>query len=172
DFTTKQIVTSPLIESDHGATMVTPDTDYVIESSQYPAPLGGEYADVKEWNDKYRGAVIFWKFDRAKGRIDPTSSFAIELPPYMQDIADAGKKVSDGWIFINSLDTERAWGGNKEGNPPLESGASQNDMDYLHVINWKKAAEVAKAGKTEQIAGMPVIRLQTAIDEGLLYFVP
>ena len=29
-----------------------------------------------------------------------------------------------------------------EGNPPLEAGASQNDMDYLHIINWKKAEEV------------------------------
>jgi len=172
DFTTKQIVTTPLIESDHGATVVTPDTDYVIETAQYPAPLGGAYADVKEWNEKYRGAVVFWKFDRAKGRIDPGSSFAIELPPYMQDIADAGKLVSDGWLFINSLDTERAWGGDGEGNPPLESGASQNDMDYLHVINWRKAAEVAAAGKTKTIAGMPVIALDTAIAEGLLYFVP
>ena len=25
-----------------------------------------------------------------------------------------------------------------EGQPPLESGASQNDMDYLHVINWQQ----------------------------------
>ena len=33
-------------------------------------------------------------------------------------------------------------------SPPLESGASQNDMDYLHVINWKKAEELFKAGKT------------------------
>src|SRR5690606_4752732 len=31
DFVTTQIVSSPLIVSDHGATFVTPDTDYVIE---------------------------------------------------------------------------------------------------------------------------------------------
>lgn len=71
DFATKQIVQSGLIESDHGGCFVTPDTDYVVEPSQYPAPLGGGYAPIEEYQQKYRGAVIFWKFDRAKGRIDP-----------------------------------------------------------------------------------------------------
>jgi nitrous-oxide reductase len=79
----------------------------------------------------------------------------------MQDLADAGKLVSDGWAFFNSINTEMATGGNQEGKPPLESGASQNDMDYLHVINWRKAEELVKAGKTETIAGMRVIPLQT-----------
>lgn len=45
-------------------------------------------------------------------------------------------------------------------------------MDYLHVVNWKKAEEVFKAGKAEQIGDMKVIRLQTAIEEGILYFIP
>jgi nitrous-oxide reductase len=172
DFVTKQIVTSPLIESDHGATFVTPDTDYVIECAQYPAPLGGRFAPIERWDDEYRGAAILWKFDKERGRIVPEQSFAIELPPYMQDLADAGKRSSDGWFFLNSFNTERAYGGNQEGGVSLESGASQNDMDYLHLLHWRKAAEVAAAGKTETIAGMRVIRLQTAIDEGLLYFVP
>jgi nitrous-oxide reductase len=172
DFTTKQIVTTHLIESNHGAAFVTPNTDYVIEGTQYPAPLGGVYADVKDFKEKFRGAAVFWKFDRSKGRIDPDKSFAIELPPYMQDLSDAGKGTSDGWAFMNSIDTELAYGGDLEGNVPLEAGASKNDMDYMHVINWKKAAEVAAAGKTETIAGMRVIRLDTAVKEGLLYFIP
>ncbi len=172
DFVTQQIVTSRLIESDHGATFVTPNTEYVIEPSQYPAPLGGGYAPIEEYNDSYRGAAIFWKFDRDKGRILPEKSWAIELPPYMQDLTDAGKLASDGWVFINSFNTERAWGGTLEGNPPMESGASQNDMDYMHLIDWRAAEKVVEAGKTETIADLPVIRLQTAIDEGLLYFVP
>jgi len=172
DFVTQQIVSSQLIASEHGSTFVTPDTDYVIETSQYPTPLGGVYAPIEQWNEKYRGAMIFWKFDKQKGRIVPAESFAIELPPYMQDLADCGKKASDGWVFCNSIDTERAYGGILEGKPPLESGSSQNDMDYLHCINWRQAEQVAKAGKTETIAGMRVIRMQTAIDEGLLAFVP
>jgi nitrous-oxide reductase len=116
--------------------------------------------------------MVLWKFDREKGQIDEKASFAIELPPYMQDLADAGKLASDGWLFLNSFNTERSWGGNMEGNPSLESGASQNDMDYLHLVDWRRAEQVAKAGKTETIAEMPVIRLATALAEGLLYFVP
>jgi len=171
DFVTKQIVTSTLIQSDHGATFVTPNTEYVVESSQYPAPLGGGYAPIEDYQEKYRGAVIFWKFDREKGRIDKANSFAMELPPYMQDLADAGKLASEGWVFINSFNTEMAYGGTIEGNPPLESGASQNDMDYLHIIDLKKAEAVYKAGKTKKIAGMDVIMLETTNAEGLLHLV-
>jgi len=172
DFATKQIVATDLIQSDHGAAFVTPNTEYVMESTQYPAPLGMKYADVSKYDDEYRGAAIFWKFDREKGRIVPAESFAVELPPYMQDLADAGKLDSDGFAFFNSFDTERSYGGNMEGRPPLESGASQNDMDYLHVVDWRKAEALAKAGKTETITGMKVIRLKTAVDEGVLHFVP
>jgi nitrous-oxide reductase len=169
DFVTKQIVTSQLIQSDHGATFVTPNTEYVIESSQYPAPLGGGYAPIEDYQEKYRGAVIFWKFDREKGKIDPSNSFAMELPPYMQDLADAGKLASEGWVFINSFNTEMSYGGTLEGRPPLESGASQNDMDYIHIINLKAAEAVYKAGKTKKIAGMDVIMLETTNKEGLLH---
>ena len=169
DFVTKQIVTSQLIQSDHGATFVTPNTEYVIESSQYPAPLGGGYAPIEDFQEKYRGAVIFWKFDREKGKIDPSNSFAMELPPYMQDLADAGKLASEGWVFINSFNTEMSYGGTLEGRPPMESGASQNDMDYLHIIDLKKAEAVYKAGKTKKIAGMDVIMLETTNKEGLLH---
>jgi nitrous-oxide reductase len=171
DFVTKQIITSTLIQSDHGATFVTPNTEYVVESSQYPAPLGGGYAPIEDFQEKYRGAVIFWKFDREKGRIDAANSFAMELPPYMQDLADSGKLASDGWVFINSFNTEMAWGGTMEGNPPMESGASQNDMDYMHIIDLKKAEAVYKAGKTKKIAGMDVIMLDTTNAEGLLHLV-
>jgi nitrous-oxide reductase len=172
DFMTKQIVANPLLESDHGAAFVTPNTEYVIESSQYPTPLGGTYAPIEEYNEKYRGAITFWKFDRAKGRLIPEESFAIELPPYMQDLADAGKLVSDGWAFVNSFNTERSYGGNQEGKPSLESGASQSDMDYLHIVNWKKAAELVAAGRATEIEGMKVLPLQVAAEEGVLFFAP
>ncbi|MDA8031998.1 MAG: cytochrome C, partial [Alphaproteobacteria bacterium] len=171
DFTTKQIVTSELIESDHGAAFVTPNTEYVIEPSQYPAPLGGKYEDIEKFQETYRGAVIFWKFDREKGRIIPSESWAMELPPYMQDLTDAGKKFSDGWVFLNSFNTEMSYGGTLENRPPMESGASQNDMDYLHIINWKKAEKLVAAGKTKKIADMDVLSLDTVIKEGVLFFV-
>jgi nitrous-oxide reductase len=173
DFVTTQIVRSGLIQSDHGGAFVTPNTEYVIEATQYAAPLGGAYADIEEYDEKYRGAVILWKFDREKGALDRARSFAIELPPYGQDLSDAGKLASDGFVFVNSFNTERAYGDTAKGNPPLESGASQNDMDFLHVIDWKKAeALVAAGGKTTTIADFRVIPLATAVSEGILHLVP
>jgi nitrous-oxide reductase len=173
DFATKQIMTTELIGSDHGAAFVTPNTDYVIETTQYPVPLGATYADpAKEFQAKFRGAAVFWKFDRQKGRIDRDASFAVEFPPYTQDLADAGKLVSDGYAFFNSINTEMQWGGNQEGQPSMESSYSKNDMDYMHVVNWRKAEELVKAGKTETIQGMKVLRLATSVAEGVLAFVP
>ncbi|PWC42085.1 Sec-dependent nitrous-oxide reductase [Azospirillum sp. TSO22-1] len=172
DFETKQIVVNPIMQSEHGGAFVTPNTDYVIEASQYPAPLGGEYVPLEQFNDKYRGAVTYWKFDKSKGRIDPSQSFSVELPPYTQDLSDAGKLVSDGWSFTNSLCSERYVGGIEKGRPPYEAGCSANDHDYLHVVNWKKAEEVFKAGKVTKIKDHPVITLKTAIEEGLLVLVP
>jgi nitrous-oxide reductase len=172
DFETKQIVKNPVAVNDHGGTMVTPNTDYVIEGGQYAAPLAWEYEVLDKYNDEYRGMVTFWKFDRDKGRIDESLSFAIELPPYWQDLCDAGKLASDGWVFCNSFNAERATGGVEQGNPPFEAGVSQADTDYMHIINKEKAVEVAAAGKTMDVDGLPVISLQTAIDEGILYLTP
>jgi nitrous-oxide reductase len=171
DFMTKQIVANPLVASDHGGAFVTPNTDYVIETSQYPAPLGREYAPLSEYKDKYRGLAMFWKFDRTKGRIDKDASWAVELPPYTQDLADAGKLVSDGYVFINSFNTEMAIGGTLDGKPPIESGASQNDMDYLHVIDWKKAEALIAAGKGTVIKGIRVLPLAVAGSEGVLHLI-
>ncbi len=172
DFETKQIVKNPLSLSDHGGCFVTPDTEWVIEGGQYGSPLGWEYAPIEDYNNSYRGYVTFWKFDRASGRILTDKSFAMELPPYWQDLFDAGKFVSEGWIFGNSINTELATGGIESGNPPFEAGVSQRDNDYLHVINFEKAIATYNAGKTREVAGFPVIETQTAVDEGLLYFIP
>lgn len=171
DFETQQIVVNPILQSEHGGTFVTPNSEYVIEAAQYPGVLGRGYAPLSEFNDKFRGAVTYWKFDRSKGRIDAEKSFSIELPPYTQDLADAGKGPSDGWSFINSFCAERYVGGIEQGRPPFEAGCSANDADYLHVINWKKAAEVVAAGKTTKINGHDVIPMKTAIDEGLLFLI-
>ena len=168
DFMTKQIVANPLVGSDHGGAFVDPNTNYVIETSQYPTPLGREYAPIEQYKDKYRGLAMFWKFDREKGRIDVSKSWGIELPPYTQDLADAGKLSSDGWAFINSFNTEMAVGGTLQGKPPIESGASQNDMDYLHVINWKRAEELVTAGKANVIKGVKVLPLSVSAAEGVL----
>jgi nitrous-oxide reductase len=172
DLETKQIVANPVFNNNHGSTMVTPNTDYVVEGSQYAVPLGHKYAPISKYKEAYRGLMTFWKFDRKAGRIDPGRSFAIELPPYWQDLADSGKAASDGWVFQNSFNTEMATGGIEKGNPPFEAGTSQRDMDYLHVVNYRGAEQLVAAGKYTDINGFRVIPLKEAVAEGILYFIP
>lgn len=172
DFETKQIIKNPNAINDHGGSFVTPNTEYVIEGPQYAAPLGWEYAPLEDYEESYRGIITFWAFDREAGRIDPAKSFQIELPPYWQDLCDAGKGVSEGWFFCNSFNTEMATGAVEAGDPPFEAGTTKNDVDYLHIIDWKKAEQVFEAGNFETINDMPVISLDTAIEENILYFAP
>jgi nitrous-oxide reductase len=180
DWKTKQIYRIPNIQTSHGGVFVTPNTEYAHISSKVPmanpfsdTPLGVKEDDhFKHYKDIYRGVSTFMHIDHANGRMDPSKSFQIELPPYNQDLADAGKVASEGYAFLNSYNTEMATGGNAQGNPSIEVGASKNDYDYLHIIDWKKAEKVVAAGKTEMHNGMPVIRIATAIAEGLLYLVP
>jgi nitrous-oxide reductase len=173
DFETKQIVVNPIFKSEHGGAFVSPNTDYVIEAAQYAAPLeNNKFYPLEEFNDKYRGGVTYWKFNRQEGRIDPKQSFSIELPPYSQDLSDFGKGPSDGWSFTNSFCSERYVGGIEKGRPPYEAGCSAKDTDYLHVINWKKAVELFKQGKTKKINGHDVIMMDTAVKEGILFLVP
>jgi nitrous-oxide reductase len=171
DFKAKQILDIPNIQTSHGGVFVTPDTDYVHISSMTPRPQTADgYADLDDYADEFRGMSTWVKIDKATGRGVLADSFQVELPPYTQDLADAGKLVSDGFGFINSYNSEMATGGTLEGGEPIEKGASQKDFDFLHIIDWKKAAEVAAAGKVEDRNGIRVITLQTAIDEGILHF--
>lgn len=173
DFETKQIVVNPIYKSEHGGAFVTPNSEYVIEAAQYPSPLANKkFVPLERFNEEYRGGVTYWKFDRKEGRIDPSKSFSIELPPYSQDLSDAGKFVSDGWSFTNSFCTERYVGGIEKGRPPYEAGCSAKDTDYLHVINWKKAAELVAQGKATKINGHNVLSMVTAIKEGILFLIP
>jgi nitrous-oxide reductase len=173
DFETKQIVVNPIFKSEHGGAFVTTNTDYVIEAAQYATPLENKkFYPLEEFNDKYRGGITYWKFDRKEGRIQPAKSFSLELPPYSQDLSDAGKGVSEGWSFTNSFCSERYVGGIEKGRPPYEAGCSAKDTDYMHVINWKKAAELVAAGKGKKINGHNVLMMETAIKEGVLFLIP
>ncbi|PID79418.1 cytochrome C [bacterium DOLZORAL124_64_63] len=172
DFETKQIVVNPFFKSDHGGCFVTPNTEYIMEASQYAAPYSTDFVPLEEFNEKYRGGLTYWKFDMEKGRIDPAQTFTLEFPPYSQDLSDAGKGPSYGWGFTNSFCSERYVGGIERGRPPFEAGCSSKDTDFLHVTNWKKAAELVKAGKVKKVNGHYLIPIEQAIDEGLLFLVP
>jgi nitrous-oxide reductase len=181
DFRTKQVLQVPNLQTSHGGIFATPNTQYVHISSKVPA--------LKAWNasqgqtvtlddhlnryaDIYRGYSTFIAVDPQTGRMDLARSFQIELPPYTQDLADAGKGASDGFAFINSYNVEMATGGIQQGRPPIEVGASELDFDYLHIIDWKKAEQVVAAGKYTQLNGIRVVSLETAVAEGLLHLAP
>lgn len=172
-FETVQIVSNPVIKSEHGGAFVTPNSEYVLEASQYAAPLDRNYHPLEAFENAYRGAVTLWKFDLDKGRINEGESLTLELPPYNQDLSDAGKGVSDGWAFINSFNTEMYTGGIEAGLPPNEAGMSRNDHDYLHVFNWKKIAELGKDPKNVKVInGHRVVPIEVAVANDALFLIP
>ena len=181
DFRTKQVLHVPNLQTSHGGIFATPDTRYVHIASKVPALKGwdaskGQKVTVDDhlnrYPDIYRGYSTFLRIDEKTGRMNLKDSFQIELPPYTQDLADAGKGPSYGYAFINSYNVEMATGGLAQGKPPLEVGASQLDFDYLHIVNWKKAEDVLKAGKFTELNGIRVISIETAIAESLLFLAP
>lgn len=172
DFETKQIVVNPFFKSDHGGCFVTPNTEYVMEASQYAAPITNAFFPLEDFNEEYRGGLTYWKFDRNKGRINPEKSFTFEMPPYSQDLSDAGKGPSYGWGFTNSFCSERYVGGIEKGRPPFEAGCSSKDTDFLHVTNWKKAEELVQQGKIEKVNGQYLITIDQALEYNLMFLIP
>ena len=173
DFVTKQIVVNPVFKSDHGGAFFTPNSEYILEACQYGAPFDNNYHPIEEYKETYRGGVTVWKFDHEKGKIIPEKSFTIEMPPYMQDLSDSGKEVSDGWGFTNSFNAEMYTGGIEKGLPPMEAGMSRNDTDFLHVYNWKKLAELAKDDKNVKIInGHRVVPIDVAVKNDALFLIP
>jgi len=173
DFETKQIVVNPVFKSDHGGAFFTQNSEYILEASQYAAPFDNNYHPIEEYKETYRGGITFWKFNNEKGRINQKKSFVLELPPYMQDLSDAGKGVSDGWGFTNSFNSEMYTGGIEVGMPPFEAGCSRNDTDFLHVYNWKKLAKLTHNKKNYKVInGIKVIPMSVAVANDALFLIP
>ncbi len=173
DFETKQIVVNPVFKSAHGGAFFTQNSEYIIEAAQYAAPFDNFYHPIEEYKETYRGGVTLWKFDSKIGRINEKASFTLELPPYMQDLSDAGKGVSHGWGFTNSFNTEMYTGGIEVGMPPNEAGMSRYDTDFLHVYNWKKLAKLAQNKKNyKKVNGMKIISMKTAVANNALFLIP
>ena len=173
DFETKQIVVNPVFKSEHGGAFFTQNSEYIIEACQYAAPFDNNYHPIEEYKETYRGGATLWKFDSKIGRIDEKASFTIEMPPYMQDLSDAGKGVSHGWGFTNSFNSEMYTGGIEVGMPPNEAGMSRNDTDFMHVYNWEKLAELAKDDKNVKVVnGHRVIPMEVSIANNALFLIP
>ena len=173
DFETKQIVPNPVFKSEHGGAFFTPNSEHILEAAQYAAPFDNEYHPIEDYKETYRGGITVWKFDSKIGRIIPKDSFTLELPPYMQDLSDSGKGISNGWGFTNSFNTEMYTGGIEVGMPPNEAGMSRNDTDFLHVYNWKKLYELSKDPKNVKIVNdHKVIPIEIAVKNDALFLIP
>jgi len=173
DFETRQIVVNPVFKSAHGGAFFTQNSEYIIEAAQYAAPFDNDYHPIEDYKETYRGGATMWKFDSEKGRIDEKASFTIEMPPYMQDLSDSGKGVSDGWGFTNSFNTEMYTGGIEVGMPPNEAGMSRFDTDFLHVYKWEKLAKLAKDPKNVKVVNNHrIIPMDIAVKNNALFLIP
>ena len=173
DFETKQIVVNPIFKSEHGGAFFTPNSKHILEACQYAAPYDNNYHPIEEYKETYRGGVTVWGFDPKIGRIQPKDTFTIEMPPYMQDLSDAGKGASFGWGFTNSFNTEMYTGGIEVGMPPNEAGMSRNDTDFLHVYNWKKLEKLSHNKKNVKVVnGMKIIPISVAVANNALFLIP
>lgn len=128
DFETKQVLSNPLFVSTYPEAAVTQNTEYVIQSSQFPTPWDGKEADiVTEFETKFKSGVTFWKFvedaaDIHKSRMIKEKSFTVEMPPYALDYFDAGKMASDGLVV---------------------GLATKDAKNYVYVLDYKKLEKIA-----------------------------
>ncbi len=163
DFKTKQIIGPlPNVSGNHGSSFITPNSEYTFMASRFSIPIPkGTVAPIEKYATDYKGVVAAVKIDPKTGGMTP--GFQILMPPFDYDIGDAGKKVSDGWVFFTSYNTERGTG-------KLEVTASQRDRDYIAAIDWRAAEKAAKEGKGDVIGGVKVLDPRKV--PGIVYFMP
>jgi nitrous-oxide reductase len=163
DFKTKQIIGPvPNVSGNHGSAFVTPNTEYSVMASRFSIPLPkGTAVEVAKYATDYKGVVTGIKIDPKTGEM--SIGWQILLPPFNYDLGDAGKKVSDGWVFFTSYNTERATG-------KLEVTSAQRDRDYIAAIDWRAAEKAAASGQGDMLGGIKVLDPKKI--PGLVYFMP
>jgi nitrous-oxide reductase len=163
DFKTKQIIGPvPNVSGNHGSSFVTPNTEYAMMSTRFSIPIPkGTFAPVDAYATQYKGLVAGIKIQPQSGEM--SLGFQIVLPPFDWDLGDAGKRISDGWMFLTAYNSERATG-------KLEVTASQRDRDYIAAIDWRAADKAAASGQGDLIGGVRV--LDPAKIPGLVYLMP
>ena len=130
DFETKQILAHPFFHNCYTGVAVDQNTDYVVQSSQYPAPWDLKSIDVKD----FKSGVTFWKFDDHEngkeghhiGRLIKEKSFTVELPAYELGYFDTGREGSDGFVY---------------------GIAKKDGKTFVYVINYKALAGKADGSK-------------------------
>ncbi len=143
DFETKQVIQHALFTSCFPGVAVTPNTDYIIQTSQFPAPWDIKSTDISS----FKSGITFWAFEEPEGgeakghhygRILKDKSFTLELPAFTLGNFDAGKISSDGYVFGSAI---------KDGK------------NYIYVVDYNKVKEL----NTNEINGFAVASLKDAV---------
>lgn len=185
-FTTSEIIEIPNSAGNHSSPFITENTEYVVAGTRFSVPFSDENGDIPiaDYGEKFSGAISFIKVDPQTGRMN--IDFQLKTPPVNYDLSHTGKGPSSGWFFFSTYNTEKAY-------TLLEVNASQRDKDFILAVNWKKAAELAKAGKgrtvktkyahnvydenshtatTEMKEEVTVLDVKDLINEGFAYYIP
>lgn len=151
DFETKQVLANKLFKNCLPNVAVTENTEYIIQSSQYPSPW-----DMKSTSrDDFKSGVTFWKFhDPEKatetghhiGRIVQSQSFTLEMPAFTMGYFDAGRQA--GSNFVVGL-------------------ASQGDDHYVYVIDYAKLESM----EPESVHETNVLTLDRAVGQDAVAFI-
>jgi nitrous-oxide reductase len=162
DFKTKQILGPvPNLHGNHASSFVTPNTEYAMMATRFSRPVPNRPVSVSRYATDYKGIIAGIKIDPKSGEM--SLGWQILMPPFDYDLGDAGKLVSDGWMFLSSYNSERATG-------KLEVTASQRDRDYIVAVDWRAAEKAIADGKSEIVDGVRVI--DPAKVAGIVYLLP
>ena len=141
DFETKQVLSHPLFLNCYPGVAVTVNTEFVVQTSQYPSPWG-KSIDPKD----FKSGITFWHFEDPQeasksghiGRMLKEQSFTLELPPFTLGYFDAGKFGSDGFI----------------------AGVAEKDgKQYVYLVNYKNLLGLEKTN----VNNFAVISLKEAL---------
>jgi nitrous-oxide reductase len=144
-FRTAEIIEIPNSAGNHSSPFTTPNSEYVVAGTRFSVPIGDDAnrdVGINTYKKNFKGTVSFIAVDKNTGRMK--IDFQIVTPPVNFDLSHAGKGPSDGWFFFSCYNSEEAY-------TLLEVNATQRDKDFIMAVNWKKAAEYAKAGKGRKV---------------------
>ncbi|MGH9369464.1 MAG: Sec-dependent nitrous-oxide reductase, partial [Thermoanaerobaculia bacterium] len=163
DFKTRQILGPlPNVSGNHGSAFVTPNTEYSMMASRFSIPIPkGTSVPIEKYATDYKGVLVGVKIDPKSGEM--SLGWQIMTPPFDWDLGDAGKKVSDGWMFFTGYNAERATG-------KLEVTSTQRDRDYIAAVDWRAAEKAAAEGKGDSIGGVKVLDPKKV--PGIVYLLP
>lgn len=143
-FKTAEILELPNSAGNHSSPFITENTEYVVAGTRFAVPTDDMNGDVPidSFKENFKGVLSFIGVNKDTG--DMNLSFQIQAPGINFDLSHSGKNKSKDWFFFSCYNSEKA-------NTLLEVNASQNDKDFIMAVNWKKAEELAKAGKGRKV---------------------